>query len=686
MLKHLSKLLGSSSPPKPASIPGDNANLPIAPPNDGTDALRYPPYDRGFAATPLANVLHGQRDLIERINRTAGMSAEDFDTRCRPAIENLARYVHLLPVTSTEYFRGEGGLLRMSLEIGLYAMQQASAAVFPIAGGVDKRYLIHPKWCFATFLAGICSQLYRPATHMAVVSADGQQWPALLMPLSQWLDENKVDTYFVRWLDKANSVSGAAAAAFLVSHIAPPALLQWLNDENTVVLPALAAATAGGTDTHGNPIVGILAPTTTRVIDDDVRRNPVNYGHLTVGMHLEPHIINAMRHLVRTSVWVANKDGSLFWVGADGTYLDWARAAAEITDCLSRDNFTGIPTDPGLLANILLQSGIATRRNLNTPYWTIMHPDTGSIVEGNLKLVDPDFLFTDQAQYPEDRSNHLSVEDKPPVTVAAVKRPGKSAVAATKSEAVVDTNGPAQLDLLGGDPVPVPPSAAPPKASAVSKMAEPKLDLGAGKRDEPPPAMVVDAVATAAPTQGKRAASGKAKSQATAGAPAKEAAPSTPIVEIAQSPAIPSPVEAPPAAETSPAAVPTTEANPAAAEGIAPMEPLGATAEALLSELKPDSATILRTIVRAYRAETLVGQVLLLDHGIAISQQEMLAHGMHFKDLLEELWSKKWLWIDNKKPMRQLHPMKQGERDIRVLILTPKIGTQIFELEEKSSV
>jgi len=676
----LSKILGFTAPVKPLSLPGDTSSLPIAPPTAG-ETLRYPPYDRGFEAQSLASVLNGQQEIIERINRTAGMSSEDFEARCRPAIENLARYVHLLPVTSTEYFRGEGGLLRMSLEIGLYAMQQASAAVFPIAGGVDRRYLIQPKWCFATFLAGICSQLYRPATHMAVVTGHGLQWPALMMPLTQWIEENNVDTYYVRWLDKANSVSGTAASAFLVGHIAPPGLLQWLNDDNTMVLPALASAAAGSVDTHENPIVSILAPTTTSVINDDVRRNPVNYGHLTVGMHLEPHIINAMRHLVRTGAWVANKDESLLWTGADGTYLAWVRATEQITDFLRRDNFSGVPSDPEQLANILLQAGIATRRSLNVPYWTIMHPDTGSIVEGNLKFSDTNFLFTDQSQLPEDRTHTLVMEPKPPVV--APKKATKAAPPIQSSPEV--TSGPAQLDLLGDDPFPVPLSAVPPKASNTPASSTPTTNPGANaaspgveaSKPDAPVAVLAAASSAPQPPAGENRATGKGLGKKRGPVPEKKDPP-------AAEPSPPPVATAPPVEDTTPSvAAPSVVASVEPEPNAAPVVPLlGPDAEKLLSELKPDSAVILRIIVHGFRAQALTGQVMVLDHGIAITQQELLAHGMHFKDLLEELWSKKWLWIDNTKPTRQLHPMKQGERDIRVLVLRPKIGAQIFELDE----
>ncbi|MBK6639116.1 MAG: TraI domain-containing protein [Rhodocyclaceae bacterium] len=74
------------------------------------------------------------------------------------------------PATSTTYFRGTGGLFRFSLEMALNSLQSANAAVFPATGGVERRYVMTPKWQLATFLAGLCCQNYRTINSMVVMT------------------------------------------------------------------------------------------------------------------------------------------------------------------------------------------------------------------------------------------------------------------------------------------------------------------------------------------------------------------------------------------------------------------------------------------------------------------------------------------------------------------------------------
>lgn len=452
--------------PKPGSA-GAPTTHSLDIPNTELRHLRYPPLDTGFPNIDPATVLDGQQELLARIARTAGLSQEDYDTRFMPLIHKLGRYVHLLPATSTTYFRGEGGLLRMSLEIGMYSLQAANASVFPV-GGIERRYTIQPKWCLGTFVAGICSQLFRTVSQMAVVSRAGAQWPALIEPLADWAEREEVDTYFVRWLDTANTNIGQAAGAFIVNQIVPRELLQWLGEDNHHVLPAMAATVAATEHSHrDNPIARITTPVISRVIDDDIKRNSLNYGHLTVGSHLEPHVIDAMRRLVKEGAWVPNRPNSVLWTGRDGTYLRWARAAADITAFLIHDGFGGVPQDPGILAEVLLRVGVAARKSAQTPYWTIVLPDSGEIVEGTLKLIDSEFLYEGEG-----------TDTSPPTKSRAFTL--ETQIAKTTADSAPAPEGQIALEL-GYAP-------APPEKAAPEKTAKAAAKRAAKKDDTAPPA------------------------------------------------------------------------------------------------------------------------------------------------------------------------------------------------------
>lgn len=397
--KPFARLLGFLNPPDPTNPsgapdresgrPSASGGLPIlaAEADPLGDVPRYPPFDTGIPLISTEHVIRSQRELIERIFRACGMSREEHSRLVTPVIENLAAYVHLLPATNTLHHKGAGGLFRFALEIGLHAMQHANGAVFPISGGIERRHFTQPKWALATLLAGMCSQIYRPICTMTVLTRDGRQWAALLTPLHAWGTSLGANRYFIRWHDDSERQAGVqGSAAYLVSKIIPAEVLQHLAQDNHDIVPAMTAAITGAEGYGaGNPIARILGPLTTRVIDEDLKSAPQNYGHLSLGLHLEPHLIDAMRLLVRTA-WSINKGDSVVLAGAEGVFLVWPTAAANIVALMTRDHFAGVPKHPDTLAEMLCAAGVFERNPAQGPYWSVIRPDSMEAVDDAVRL------------------------------------------------------------------------------------------------------------------------------------------------------------------------------------------------------------------------------------------------------------------------------------------------------------
>lgn len=581
---------GSATPPKPHTT-HKRHNLEIQLGGVRHDELRYPPYDVGFPLQTLDQLLEGQNDLIERITRASGLTREDAARQLLPPIRRLASYLHLLPATATEYYRGAGGLLRLSLEIGLFSLLGANAAVFPIAGGVERRYYIHPKWCVGTFLAGMCSQLYRIVSHMTVVSDKGDVWPALTMSLLDWGQHKGIERYYVRWIGDPSAASSHSGGAFLVTQVVSADILQELNEDNHQVLAAMAAA-VGGQDSsmRENPMTRIIAPVSARVIEEDLRKTSLHYGKLTVGSHLEPYLIDAMRQLVVDGKWVANRDQSPLWSGPDGTYLSWGPAVSDLINAMAANGFNGLPRDPDLVAEILFKAAVL-QRHLSDTYWKIIHPDTGEILEGFVKFTDPDFLFT-----------HPNTPRPPNQMVLAVGAPRPTAPASKKS-GVADPNA-NQLQLLpAGD------SAAAPTATG----AAPK--------------------------------------------PKRTRAPATPAGGASSTPD--------PTGEAADAADAETKSAPAT-------DP-----RKLLSALNTDHAGLITDILSARRENRLKGPILMLAHGVGISQAELMAHGRSTKPFIEALAAKNWLWLDTSNPTRHIHKLGGDDSEVRGIVLRSDIAKDL---------
>lgn len=577
---------------------------------------RYPPFDKGIPTIGIEKILHAQQELFDQIFRTAGVSRADFDRLYMPAITNLARHVHLLPATSMTYFRGTGGLYRMSLEIALNSLRSANAAVFPTGGGVERRYFMQPKWTLATFLAGLCCQTYRTVNSMAVMTRDNSQWTPLLDALFDWCSNNQVDVYFVRWMEDSHVHGAQASSAYSISQVVPHEILQYLASDNNQVVPAMTAAIAGvETNTSENPIGRLVAPVITQVIENDSRRSAANYGHLVIGAHLEMHLVDAMRRLVRGGKWIANNvaSGGRVWVGQEGVFIDWPVAAGDIANLLARDSFAGIPKDPDTLADLLVSANLLQPNARGARYWTIALPGTFEAKEGMVKLREGAVIFPQGFDFEPYRNVQLTLAAAPTTQQAAKRAPP----AATTRSATASQPTP--------DPQP---------ASSQTKASESQPETATTKATEPS-------------TTNRKDQSRKEKQKNTAKAAADQ-----PGQQI----------------ETTVATSPAEGSGPVLGAEVSP------TAEKLLGSLRRSNAWLLNEVMTAYRKKTMTGVTVALPYGFGISHDELNLHGIPVMELLEELGLKAWLWQDKTRASRRIHPVEINGKTHRMVILKPDIA------------
>ena len=626
---------------------------------------RYPPFDKGIPVIEIDKILQSQQELIDRIYRTAGVSRADFDRLYKPPICNLARHVHLLPATSTTYFRGTGGLFRMSLEIALNSLQSANASVFPVGGGVERRFFIQPKWNLATFLAGMCCQNYRTLNSMAVLTRDSTQWTPLLDSLYDWGKKLNAEVYFVRWMEDVQVHGAQASSAYSISQVVPHDVLQYLASDNNQVVPAMTAAIAGvETNTSENPIGRLVAPVITRVIEDDLKRSATNYGHLVIGAHLEMHLVDAMRRLVRGGKWIANNQasGGRLWLGQEGVFVDWQVAAGDIANLLAKDSFAGIPKDPDTLADLLVSANLLQPNPRGARYWTIVTPGGLEAKEGMVKLREGTVIFPQG--YDFDPFKNVTLTLSAPTQTAPIKGAMSSSASlqSPPETKVVPRDAPAPTPKGAPQPAPKIPSTEPaPVPAAPSK-----------KQSEPPPpssppSIDPEAAADPASTAAARPSGQDRKEQSKRDKQRNKQKASQP-----QS-ASETPKESDQDAEQKP-----EEAIQVLGADVSP------TAEKLLGSLKRSNAWLLSEVMAAYRKGSLTGRVAALPYGLGISHDELNAHGIPVMELLEELGLKAWLWQDKVRSSRRIHAVEIDGTTHRMVILKPDVAAGLgFDMTVK---
>ena len=672
-----------SNPPEAPSAP---IVVPVHPPHRGSGldvfqggdpgdfaVTRYPPFDKGIPVINTDKILQAQQELIDRIFRTAGVSREDFAKLYIPPITNLARYVHLLPATSTTYFRGTGGLFRMSLEIALNSLQSANAAVFPTGGHVERRFFMQPKWTLGSFLAGLCCQTYRTVNSMAVMTKDNVQWTPLLEHLYDWCVKLDAEVYFVRWMEDAHVHGAQASAAYSISHIVPQDVLQYLAIDNNQVMPAMTASIAGvDMNTSENPIGRLVAPVITRVIEDDLKRSATNYGHLVIGAHLEMHLLDAMRRLVRSGKWIANNEtsGGRVWVGQEGVFIDWSVAASDIANLLAKDSFAGVPKDPDTLADLLVSANLLESDKKGGRYWNITLPGTFEAKEGMVKLREGTVIFpqgydlsafanvvlilkpNQKKKTPSNAPENEADARAGQLTTSAPAKPREAKQEREDTSALrtdkYPTNTPvcAEQGFASHDPAE---SFAPPEQDFATHEALPVSEPEQASWPEENVFL---------PHCGSPVETENQKEHRT------ENVQTVPVSEKAQS----SQDKEQKSSNDSASQEKTTRQTPRRAGS-------HLTATKLLGSLKDSNAWLLNEVITAYQNKKLIKpDIVALPYGFGISHVYLGSHGIPVMELLEELAQKSWLWQDKTRYSRRIHPIEVEGKTIRLVILKTEIA------------
>ena len=388
--------LRRSSAPGPDNARADHPSSAA----DATGRFAYPPVDPGIPVRSIDEVLAGQDDLIRRIKLSYGANRDTFDTDLFSLIRRYADYVHLLPATPDNYFSLPGGLLRMGLEIAFYALQATDGQIFSGRSTISHRRQLEPRWRHATFIAGLCSELHRTLSHVIVIDAKGNEWPAYLGPLNLWLHEQRASRFFLRWIPHARETR--SLGIFALPQIIAPEMLHYLAQGNSVVVPHMMACLSGMPIYREHNILGdLVRRAAALVIDRDLQSSAERYGKPQLGSHLERYLVDALRRLVVSNVlWTPNAEKSRVWYGQDGLYIVWPNAANDVRKLLETDQLPGIPKAPETLLEILIDAGVIEPHGETQATWHIFPLHCDKAIDA-VKLVSPTILLAAMEHPPQ---------------------------------------------------------------------------------------------------------------------------------------------------------------------------------------------------------------------------------------------------------------------------------------------
>jgi conjugal transfer pilus assembly protein TraI len=352
----------------------------------------YGATDPGFPASPPAELVAQNADLIDRLKACYGADRDTFEQEILLLVRRYAAYVHLLPATADNYFCAPGGLFRLGLESAFFSLQGTDGHIFSGRSTISVRRHLEPRWRLATFIAGLCCECHRVLSHLLVTDASGEQWSGYMTPLADWLAASGAGRYYVRWRPRAIEVR--SLGVFALPHVVPAGVMRHLAEDNDVIVSQLMASISGiATYRDHNVLDELVRRSLALVIDCNLDASADRYGKPQFGSHLERYLVDALRRLASSdSAWVPNREKSRVWLARDGLFLTWPAAAEDVRRVLEEDQLRGIPKSSETMLEILLAAGVVSARDVQHPCWTV-RPPGAKTPHAAVRLTSPAILF-----------------------------------------------------------------------------------------------------------------------------------------------------------------------------------------------------------------------------------------------------------------------------------------------------
>jgi len=327
---------------------------------------RYPPFMKGLPAVSPEKLLETQAELIERIANTAIALPAQFERYYLYAIERFARFAHLLPASQSHHHRGAGGLLRHSIEVGLWALQSADKVLLNEAKTPSQRREMEPRWQLAVFLAALCHDAGKPVTDLIVTNKDRTAiWKPIKEDLYAWTQQHGIEAYFLDWRE-GRSRQHTALSNLIADRIIGTEALEWIEEGGTeLIVWLMESLTCNPSPT--NLIHDLVIKADQTSVERDLKTLGVAMAGYDLGVPVERHLMDIMRRFVREGVWLFNEPGARLWKIGGHLYLIWPAAGEELARQVREDGIPGIPRTPDGILDMLVERQIAFIREDAAP-------------------------------------------------------------------------------------------------------------------------------------------------------------------------------------------------------------------------------------------------------------------------------------------------------------------------------
>lgn len=350
--------------PKP--IESQSTLIPLAPAEEAKtldqlrDIPRYPPFMEGLPIYPPSTLLATQKELVDGVRQIIANESL-LKEHYMPAMMRLAALVQLLPASQAHHHRGAGGMLRHSLEVGLWALQQTEGKLIRGVVTPQQRRIIEPRWKLTVFLAGICHDLGKVITDISVTDrANELKWGPYKQGLYDWAISHKIENYFLHWQEGRGKKHVTVSSTFLDSVISKDTR-DWISDGSTdawVWLTESLNNNPGST----NQIHNFVVKADQLSVERDLKSMGVAMAGYEIGVPVERYLTDIMRRLVQEGIWRINEPSARIWNLDGTTYLVWPMAGEEIARRTKDEDIPGLPKTADGILDMMVEREIAFMR------------------------------------------------------------------------------------------------------------------------------------------------------------------------------------------------------------------------------------------------------------------------------------------------------------------------------------
>lgn len=321
---------------------------------------RYPPHMEGLPIYTPEELLATQHEFVDAVRHMVA-DAELLDNHYNPAMLRLASFVHLLPASQTHHHRGAGGLLRHSLEVGYWALQQTEGKLIRGITAPQQRRVFEPRWRLDVFLAGICHDLGKVVTDLTVSDrANEEKWQPYQQGIYDWAMSQGIDSYFLHW-NEDRGKRHPHVSSTLIDAVISRKSFNWISDGSTDAVIWMTES-LNNNPGQSNQIHSFVVKADQVSVERDLKSMGATMAGYEIGVPIERYLTDIMRRLVREGIWRINEAGARIWNINDNTYLVWPMAGEEISRRIREENIPGLPKTPDGILDMMVERGIALLR------------------------------------------------------------------------------------------------------------------------------------------------------------------------------------------------------------------------------------------------------------------------------------------------------------------------------------